>query len=108
MVLTGIFNITGNYAEWIIGLPLNAKYPGGIEAQKEKLEAEGYTIIQKGCTNIKFLWVGNKCLIKCHLFDQYIEQAFSIVIKNNNIYIENMTILLYNISEHEKGFLKGE
>lgn len=27
---------------------LNAKYPGGIEAQKEKLEAEGHTIIQKG------------------------------------------------------------
>ena len=26
---------------------LNAKYPGGIEAQKEKLEAEGHTIIQK-------------------------------------------------------------
>lgn len=25
---------------------LNAKYPGGIEAQKEKLEAEGHTIIQ--------------------------------------------------------------
>ena len=33
---------------------LNAKYPGGIEAQKEKLEAEGHTIIQKGRTNIKF------------------------------------------------------
>ena len=27
---------------------LNAKYPGGIEAQKEKLEAEGHIIIQKG------------------------------------------------------------
>ena len=33
---------------------LNAKYPGGAEAQKEKLEAEGHTIIQKGRTNIKF------------------------------------------------------
>jgi len=33
---------------------LNAKYPGGIEAQKEKLEAEGHTIIQKGRTNIKY------------------------------------------------------
>lgn len=31
---------------------LNAKYPGGIEAQKERLEAEGHTIIQKGRTNI--------------------------------------------------------
>ena len=33
---------------------LNAKYPGGIENQKEKLEAEGHTIIQKGRTNIKY------------------------------------------------------
>lgn len=33
---------------------LNPKYPGGIEAQKEKLEAEGHTIIQKGRTNIKY------------------------------------------------------
>ena len=33
---------------------LNAKYPGGIEAQKERLEAEGHTIIQKGRTNIKY------------------------------------------------------
>ena len=33
---------------------LNAKYPGGIEAQKEKLESEGHTIIQKGRKNIKY------------------------------------------------------
>ena len=33
---------------------LNAKYPRGIEAQKEKLEAEGHTIIQKGRKNIKY------------------------------------------------------
>ena len=33
---------------------LNAKYPGGIGAQKEKLEAEGHTIIQKGRKNIKY------------------------------------------------------
>lgn len=33
---------------------LNAKYPGGIQAQKEKLEAEGHTIIQKGRKNIKY------------------------------------------------------
>lgn len=31
---------------------LNAKYPGGIEAQKEMLEAEGHTIIQKGRKNV--------------------------------------------------------
>ena len=33
---------------------LNAKYPGGIEAQKEKLEAEGHTIIQRGRKNISY------------------------------------------------------
>lgn len=33
---------------------LNSKYPGGVEAQKEQLEAEGHTIIQKGRTNIKY------------------------------------------------------
>lgn len=33
---------------------LNAKYPGGIDAQKELLEKEGHTIIQKGRKNIKY------------------------------------------------------
>ena len=33
---------------------LNPKYPGGIAAQKEKLEEEGHTIIQKGRTNIRY------------------------------------------------------
>lgn len=33
---------------------LNPKYPGGVEAQKEKLEAEGHTVLQKGRKNIKF------------------------------------------------------
>jgi len=33
---------------------LNAKYPGGIEAQKGMLEKEGHTIIQKGRKNIKY------------------------------------------------------
>lgn len=33
---------------------LNEKYPGGIEAQKEKLEKEGHTIIQKGRKNIRY------------------------------------------------------
>ena len=33
---------------------LNEKYPGGIAAQKEKLEAEGHTIIQKGRKNIRY------------------------------------------------------
>ena len=34
---------------------LNPKYPGGTEAQKEKLEAEGHTVIRKGRTNIKYV-----------------------------------------------------
>ncbi len=33
---------------------LNSKYPGGTKAQKEMLEKEGHTIIQKGRTNIKY------------------------------------------------------
>ena len=33
---------------------LNSKYPGGIEAQKLKLEAEGHIIISKGRTNIRY------------------------------------------------------
>ena len=33
---------------------LNPKYPGGAEAQKVKLEAEGHTIIKKGRTNIRY------------------------------------------------------
>lgn len=33
---------------------LNPKYPGGVEAQREKLESEGHTIIMKGRKNIKY------------------------------------------------------
>lgn len=33
---------------------LNQKYPEAIELQKKMLEAEGFTIIQKGRTNIKY------------------------------------------------------
>lgn len=33
---------------------LNAKYPGGIKIQKEMLEKEGHTIIQKGRKNIRY------------------------------------------------------
>lgn len=32
---------------------LNEKYPGGIEEQRQKLEAEGHTVIQKGRKNIR-------------------------------------------------------
>ena len=33
---------------------LNTKYPGGIDAQKEKLEAEGHTIVERGRKNIRY------------------------------------------------------
>lgn len=33
---------------------LNEKYPGGVEAQKQKLEEEGHTVISKGKTNIRY------------------------------------------------------
>lgn len=33
---------------------LNPKYPGGIELQKEKLEAEGHTIIVRGRKNFRY------------------------------------------------------
>lgn len=33
---------------------LNPKYPGGIQAQREKLEAEGHEIVQRGRTNLRF------------------------------------------------------
>lgn len=33
---------------------LNPKYPGGVEAQKEKLEAEGHTVIRKGRKNLRY------------------------------------------------------
>lgn len=33
---------------------LNPKYPGGVEEQRVKLEAEGHTIIQKGRKNITY------------------------------------------------------
>lgn len=33
---------------------LNPKYPGGVRAQKARLEAEGHTIIQRGRTNLRY------------------------------------------------------
>lgn len=36
------------------GGELNPKYPGGVDAQKEKLEGEGHTVMQKGRKNIKY------------------------------------------------------
>ena len=34
---------------------LNDKYPGGAEAQKAKLEAEGHTILKRGKTRIRYV-----------------------------------------------------
>jgi len=33
---------------------LNPKYPGGVDVQKEKLQAEGHMISQKGRSNIRY------------------------------------------------------
>lgn len=33
---------------------LNPKYPGGVDAQKAKLEAEGHTILTKGRSNLRY------------------------------------------------------
>ena len=37
---------------------LNEKFPGGIEAQGRKLEEEGFSIIEKGRTKIKYFVKG--------------------------------------------------
>ena len=36
------------------GGELNPKYPGGIEAQREKLEADGHTVIRRGRKNFRY------------------------------------------------------
>lgn len=36
------------------GGELNPKYPGGIQAQREKLEAEGHTILARGRTQLRY------------------------------------------------------
>ena len=33
---------------------LNPKYPGGVAAQREKLEAEGHRVVQRGRTNLRY------------------------------------------------------
>lgn len=33
---------------------LNPKYPGGVEAQKAKLEAEGHTVVRRGRKNFRY------------------------------------------------------
>ena len=36
------------------GGELNPKYPGGAEAQKERLEAEGHTVVRRGRKNVRY------------------------------------------------------
>lgn len=36
------------------GGELNPKYPGGVEAQKARLEAEGHTVARRGRKNIRY------------------------------------------------------
>lgn len=36
------------------GGELNPKYPGGAAAQKQRLEAEGHTVLQRGRANIRY------------------------------------------------------
>ena len=33
---------------------LNPKYPGGVDAQRARLEAEGHTVIRRGRTNFRY------------------------------------------------------
>lgn len=47
-------NLTPYWRTLKVNGELNPKYPGGVEAQKEKLEEEGHTVIQKGRTHIRY------------------------------------------------------
>jgi alkylated DNA nucleotide flippase Atl1 len=46
--LKGEKDITPYWRTLKTGGLLNEKYPGGVEAQKKKLEAEGHTVVQTG------------------------------------------------------------
>lgn len=47
-------NLTPYWRTLKVNGELNPKYPGGVEAQKKKLEEEGHTVIQKGRTHIRY------------------------------------------------------
>lgn len=66
-ITAGIFTLIAAWAAWQRGddrVPywrilkakgeLNDKYPGGALAQKERLEAEGHSIVQRGRKNIRY------------------------------------------------------
>lgn len=47
------------------GGELNPKYPGGAEAQRQKLEAEGHTVLQRGRKSIRwFVADYERCLFE--------------------------------------------
>lgn len=52
------FQRTGDETPWWRTLKahgeLNPKYPGGVEAQKAKLEAEGHTVLCRGRSNLRW------------------------------------------------------
>ena len=56
-------NLTPYWRTLKTGGELNAKYPGGIEAQKAKLEAEGHTIVQKGRKTIRYYVENNEAAL---------------------------------------------
>lgn len=45
------------------GGQLNPKYPGGVQAQKAKLEAEGHTVVAKGRKNLKYYVAGYEAVL---------------------------------------------
>lgn len=47
-------NLTPYWRTLKVNGELNPKYPGGVEAQKKKLEEEGHIVIQKGRTHIRY------------------------------------------------------
>ncbi len=46
----GAIEITPYWRTLKVGGVLNEKYPGGVEVQRQRLELEGHTVIQKGKT----------------------------------------------------------
>lgn len=42
---------------------LNPKYPGGVQAQRERLEAEGHTVAARGRKNIRYFVIGYEAFL---------------------------------------------
>lgn len=42
---------------------LNPKYPGGVQAQRERLEAEGHTVAARGRKNIRYFVEGYEAFL---------------------------------------------